>query len=132
MHLLDDIHAYLKKTGISKSYFGKIAVGNSAVVGRLEKKRPILVSTSERLRAFMRDNPNGAPRRRDKKIPDGSDSGNEVDNSGAIPPDRQQSERISLGHAEGGAQNAGVASVERTSNQAKNSVKEEPPPDGFE
>lgn len=130
MNLLEDIYAYLRKTGLSKSYFGKLAVKNSAVVGRLEAKRPILVSTSDRLRAFMRDNPNGAPRRRGKAISHSTNSGNADDPAGELPPAEEQSERVSSGNAAMHPNHVGVASKPRSQDQTHSRVDEEPPPGG--
>lgn len=113
MTLLEEISAYLRKTNISKSYFGKIAVGNSAVVGRLEAGRPILVDTADRIREFMRDNPEGAPRRRGKKIADSPDPRNALDSAraGQSTPDRASG--VSTGNARSDSENLGVRSNER-------------------
>jgi hypothetical protein len=51
--LREEIRAFLAETGMSATYFGKLAVGNSLVVRRLEAGRPIYLSTAERLRAYM-------------------------------------------------------------------------------
>lgn len=132
MTLLNDIYAYLRRTGISKTYFGKVSVNNSALVKRLESGRPVLSSTDARLRGFMRDNPKGTPRRRDETITDSADSGDENDPEGKIGASPEQPGRLPQGNSDCNPQNIGVASAERSRHQTKNPVKEEPPPDGFE
>lgn len=49
------IDEFLKKTGMSETYFGKKAVGNTEVVRRLKMGRPILTTTEFRLRQFIRE-----------------------------------------------------------------------------
>jgi hypothetical protein len=52
--LVAEIDAFLAETGMSASYFGKIATGNSEVVSRLKHGRTITGVTEQRLRAFMK------------------------------------------------------------------------------
>jgi hypothetical protein len=51
--LVDEIDAFLGETGMSESYFGKRATGNSEVLARLRAGRTITVVTEEKLREFM-------------------------------------------------------------------------------
>jgi len=51
--ILPEIDAFLKETGMGQSYFGKKAVGNSEIVARLRRGRPIWPHTEQRLRVFM-------------------------------------------------------------------------------
>lgn len=51
--LLSDIREFLAKTGMGKSYFGKVACGNSEVVGRLENGRTVTLATAEKIRSFI-------------------------------------------------------------------------------
>lgn len=51
--ILPEIEAFLKETGMGPAYFGKKAVGNSEIVARLRKGRPIWPHTEQRLRIFM-------------------------------------------------------------------------------
>ena len=51
--LVAEIDAFLTRTGMSASYFGKKAVGNSEVVSRLRAGRTITGVTEARLRTFM-------------------------------------------------------------------------------
>jgi len=52
--LLTEIREFLEETRMGPSYFGKVAVGNSELVKRLEEGRSILTNTEARARAFMR------------------------------------------------------------------------------
>lgn len=51
--LLDDIRAFLERTGMGPAYFGKAAANNTRLLERLEAGRPILTSTERRVREFM-------------------------------------------------------------------------------
>ena len=51
--LLSEIRAFLARTGMGPSYFGKVSCGISEVVGRLEKGRTVTLVTAERIRAFI-------------------------------------------------------------------------------
>ena len=51
--LLKEIDAFLSETGMSASYFGKKAVGNSEVVSRLRKGRRVWPDTETNLRSYM-------------------------------------------------------------------------------
>lgn len=53
--LCADIKAFLKRTGISPSYFGKKATGNSEVVPRLTAGGDVTTETAERLQKFMEE-----------------------------------------------------------------------------
>jgi hypothetical protein len=63
--LLSDIRAFLTETGMSPSYFGKRAVGNSELVKRLAKGKTVTLVTDERVRGFMRENRNWRKRQRE-------------------------------------------------------------------
>ena len=58
--LVDDIDDFLSETGMSASYFGKIATGNSEVVDRLKRGRTITGLTEQRIRDFMKRRREGA------------------------------------------------------------------------
>lgn len=51
--LLADIRRFLAETEMGKSYFGKIACGNSELVDRLENGRTITIATADKVRDFM-------------------------------------------------------------------------------
>jgi hypothetical protein len=51
--LLTEIRAFLKKTGMGSSYFGRVATGNSELVKRLEKGGRVWPETEVKARAFM-------------------------------------------------------------------------------
>ena len=51
--LRDEISSFLEETGMSPTYFGKCAVGNSELVSRLERGRSIELSTAERIKKFI-------------------------------------------------------------------------------
>lgn len=51
--LLTDIEAFLARTGMGASYFGKRAAGNSELVRRLREGRPLQTNTERRVRVFM-------------------------------------------------------------------------------
>jgi hypothetical protein len=51
--LITEIDAFLRDVGISPSYFGKKACGNSELVERLRAGRPILNQTEKKVREFM-------------------------------------------------------------------------------
>ena len=52
--LLSEIRKFLHETKMSRSYFGKRAVGNSELVDRLEKGGTVTLVTAEKVREFMR------------------------------------------------------------------------------
>ena len=52
--LLNEIREFLRDTGMSATYFGKAACGNSDLVRRLENGRSVTLVTVERIRAFIR------------------------------------------------------------------------------
>ena len=54
--LLVEIEAFLTKTEMSPSYFGKKAARNSELVARLRLGRPIQFDTAEKVRIFMVEN----------------------------------------------------------------------------
>jgi hypothetical protein len=58
--LLSEVEDFLLSSGMGPSYFGKVAGGGSGVVERLRAKRPILNSTEEAIRQFIRENKRGA------------------------------------------------------------------------
>jgi hypothetical protein len=51
--LRDEIRLFLEETGMSSSYFGKRAAGNSELVSRLEMGRTVTLPTAERIRRFI-------------------------------------------------------------------------------
>ncbi len=51
--LLTDIRAFLADTGMSPSYFGKAACGNSELIGRLEDGKTVTLVTAEKVRSFI-------------------------------------------------------------------------------
>lgn len=51
--LLIEIDAFLARTGMAPSYFGKISVGNSELVDRLRAGGDVRTRTAERVRAFI-------------------------------------------------------------------------------
>ena len=53
--LLAEIEAFLMEAGMSPSYFGKEAVGNSELVARLRQGRSTTQKTADEVRRFMRD-----------------------------------------------------------------------------
>ena len=53
--LVYEIDAFLSETGMSASYFGKVAAGNSEVVARLKTGRTITGITEKKLRDYMED-----------------------------------------------------------------------------
>lgn len=63
--LLTDIRAFLAETGMSPSYFGKRAAGNSELVKRLAKGKTVTLVTDEKVRGFMRDNRKWRKRQRE-------------------------------------------------------------------
>lgn len=62
--LLTEIEAFLSRTGMGASYFGKTAVGNSELVPRLRSGGRIWPETEMKVRAFMLTR-NHAPKRGD-------------------------------------------------------------------
>lgn len=56
---LTEIRAFLKETGMSASYFGKAACGNSELVNRLATGKTITVRTVLRVQGFMAARRNG-------------------------------------------------------------------------
>jgi hypothetical protein len=55
--LLEEVEAFLARTKMGEAYFGKKAVGNSELVARLRAGGSVLVTTDEKVRAFMASNP---------------------------------------------------------------------------
>lgn len=51
--LVAKIDAFLSESGMSASYFGKLATGNSEVVARLKAGRSITGRTEARISAFI-------------------------------------------------------------------------------
>jgi hypothetical protein len=51
--LLAEIQAFLNRTGMKPSYFGKQAAGNSEIVARLEAGGTVTLRTAERIRKFI-------------------------------------------------------------------------------
>jgi hypothetical protein len=57
--LLDDIEAYLVRTGMSAQAFGRAALNDSAFMTTLRRGRDVRRSTHMRVRQFMNENPTG-------------------------------------------------------------------------
>ena len=51
--LLTEIHAFLDRTGMGRSYFGKASCGNSELVDRLESGKTVTLVTAEKVRTFI-------------------------------------------------------------------------------
>jgi hypothetical protein len=51
--LLAEMHAFVNRTGMKPSYFGKQACGNSEVMARLNEGGDVYTGTAERIRKFM-------------------------------------------------------------------------------
>jgi hypothetical protein len=51
--LLNEIQQFLRATGMGPTYFGKLAAGNTELVGRLQAGKTITLRTAERARRFM-------------------------------------------------------------------------------
>ena len=51
--LLSEIKAFLRESGMSATYFGKQAVGNSEVVRRLETGGTVTLITAQRMRDYI-------------------------------------------------------------------------------
>src|SRR5690242_5893140 len=72
--IVREIASYCQKTGLAESTFGRLAINDGKLVGRLRDGGRITTTTLERLRAFMAANPPGkaqkgvvvAPRRSDR------------------------------------------------------------------
>lgn len=53
--LLSDIEAFIARTKMGESYFGKRATGNSELVKRLRADKRIWPETAAKVRSFIRD-----------------------------------------------------------------------------
>lgn len=53
--LLSKIDEFLSDTGMGESYFGKCAVGNSELVGRLRNGGQVFLNTAARVDKFIKD-----------------------------------------------------------------------------
>ena len=63
--LLRDIEAYLERTGVAETTFGRRVVNDGKFVGRLRDGKGITIATVERVQAFLSANqPVTPPRRR--------------------------------------------------------------------
>lgn len=51
--LLREIRKFLRETRMGPSYFGKVAAGNSELVGRLTAGKTVTLRTAEKARSFM-------------------------------------------------------------------------------
>jgi hypothetical protein len=51
--LLREIRTFLAESRMSPTYFGKAAVGNSEMVGRLEAGNTVTLRTAEKARKFI-------------------------------------------------------------------------------
>ena len=51
--LLAEIREFLSSTDMGRSYFGKLACGNSEVVSRLEEGKTVTLATAEKIRSFI-------------------------------------------------------------------------------
>ncbi len=52
--LLDEIEAFLAVNGMSETYFGKKAAGNSELVARLRNGGDVTTKTAERVRVWIK------------------------------------------------------------------------------
>ncbi len=52
--LLSEIELFLAKTGMGPSYFGRLAAGNSELIGRLRRGRRVWPETELQVREFIR------------------------------------------------------------------------------
>lgn len=52
--LLDEIEAYLSETGMSATYFGKLAMNTSDLVPRLRRGGRVWPETEAKVRAFLK------------------------------------------------------------------------------
>ncbi len=59
--LLRDIERYCRRTKTAESSFGEASVKDGHLVRRLRAGRDIRVSKVEKIRVFMRANPDGLP-----------------------------------------------------------------------
>ncbi|UFS83177.1 hypothetical protein LPB79_13065 [Rhizobium sp. T136] len=50
---LSEVEAFLAETGMKKSYFGKLASGNSELVKRIREGKRVWPETIDKARAFM-------------------------------------------------------------------------------
>lgn len=57
--LVADIDAFLERSGMSQSYFGKVSTGNSEVVARLKVGRTITGRTEQKIREFIKEHSAG-------------------------------------------------------------------------
>lgn len=51
--LLKEIRKFLRQSKMGKSYFGRVATGNSELVSRLEEGKTVTLRTAEKARRFM-------------------------------------------------------------------------------
>lgn len=68
--LLQEIETFLKAHGMYPSYFGRDAINDTALVSRLRAGGDVRLETVDRIRAFMRNHPKPAKKR--KPRPNGS------------------------------------------------------------
>lgn len=50
---LKEIRDFLEESGMSASYFGKVACGNSELVDRLESGKTVTLVTAEKVRSYI-------------------------------------------------------------------------------
>jgi hypothetical protein len=67
--LLKEIQAFIDATGMGPSYFGKLATGNSELVGRLKEGSEIRRSTEAAVRKYLKEE-----RIKRSEFPDTADS----------------------------------------------------------
>lgn len=63
--LINDIDAYLARSGMTATEFGVAVLNDTAFVHRLRRGKDVRVATVEKVRAWMRDHP--LARRRPRK-----------------------------------------------------------------
>ena len=56
-HLLSEIESFIAVTGMSETYFGKRAAGNSELVARLRSGGRVWPETEEKVVAFIKSRP---------------------------------------------------------------------------
>ncbi len=62
--LMNDIEAFLARSGMSRTRFGEDAAGERSLLKRLERGGQITIETHDRIRAFMRDWRSERPKKR--------------------------------------------------------------------
>ena len=61
--LLAEIEAYLKRTGMGRTYFGHVVGAGGELVDRLRDGRDVTTRTMDAIYRFIRAHPDGAPQK---------------------------------------------------------------------